>query len=138
MFEVGQKVWDVIRGEGKVVEVLEYDCAYPVVAEFGGGLRVTYTEKGMENKSHKNPSLYLYPVAVMRVASKPSIDWEHVRGEYKFLAQDSNGNAHLFWEKPVLEMTCWKSTRGDFAEAHQFASYTPGTCDWQDSLVERP
>jgi hypothetical protein len=139
MFKVGQKVWDVVRGEGKVVEVRDCDGSYPVIVNFAAGIGLyTYTKEGKERVGHKNPSLYPYPVAVMRVASKPSIDWEHVRGEYKFLAQDIDGNAWLYWEKPELRACGWQTTRGECAEAQQFASYTPGTCDWKDSLVERP
>jgi hypothetical protein len=138
MFKVGQKIWDVVRGEGVVVEMRTYDSSYPVVAEFSDGRKEVYTREGKENKGHKKPSLYPYPVAVMRYVSKPSIDWEHVRGEYKFLAQDIDGNAWLYWEKPELGECGWQTTRGECAEAQQFASYTPGTCDWKDSLVERP
>ena len=138
MFEVGQKVWDVVRGEGKVVEVRTYDCNYPAVVEFSNGLIVTYAEKGMENKSHGNPSLYPYPVEIIKKVTKPSINWDHVHKDFKFLAQDVDGNAYLYWEKPVLGLNGWQTTQGDCAEAQQFASYTPGTCNWQDSLVERP
>ena len=138
MFKFGQKVWDVVRGEGKVVELRTYDCNYPVVVEFSDMGRETYTKEGMENKSHKKPSLYPYPVEVVKKVTKPSINWEHVRKDFKFLAQDMNGNAYLYWERPALSTTGWEPTRGDFAEAQSYASYTPGTCDWQYSLVERP
>lgn len=138
MFELGQKVWDVFRGEGVVVEMIEYACNYPVVVEFGGLVRFSYTEEGKSNNSHKEHSLYTFPVEIVKKVTKPSINWEHVRKDFKFLAQDSNGNAYLYWEKPALSTAGWEPTRGDFAEAQSYASYTPGTCDWQYSLVERP
>lgn len=138
MFQLGQKVWDVICGEGKVVEVLTGSCNYPVVVEFDNGSRESYTQEGVVNKSLKKPSLYTFPVEIVKKVTKPSINWEHVRKDFKFLAQDSNGNAYLYWEKPALATAGWEPTRGDFAEAQSYASYTPGTCDWQYSLVERP
>lgn len=138
MFKVGQKVWDALRGGGKVVDALEDGRNYPVIVEFDDKVRETYTKEGMLNKSHKNPSLYPYPVEIVKKVTKPSIDWEHVRKAFKFLAQDIDGNAFLYWEKPVLRETGWQTTQGDCAEAQQFASYVPGTCDWKDSLVERP
>ena len=35
MFQVGQKVWDVVRGEGVVTEILKWE-EYPVIVEFDG------------------------------------------------------------------------------------------------------
>ena len=139
MFEVGQKVWDVVRGEGIVVDVKPYDCKYPVVVNFARMSAITYTEEGKDYTVHEKPSIYPYPVEVVKKVTKPSIDWEHVHKDFKFLAKDIDGNAFLYWEKPVLVLSGgWQTTQGDCAEAHQFASYTSGTCDWQDSLVERP
>ena len=138
MFKVGQKVWDVLCGPGTVVEVIDYVCNYPVIVEFDGMGRKCYTKEGKSNKSLEKPSLYPYPVQIFKEVTKPSICWEHVQKDFKFLAQNSDGSAHLYWEKPVLRETSWQTTQGDCAEAHQFASYVPGTCDWQDSLVERP
>ena len=139
MFEVGQKVWDVIRGEGVVIGVRTHACTYPVIVNFDSMGVFTYTKEGKEYEAHKKRSLYPYPVQIFKEITKPSIDWEHVHKDFKFLAKDIDGNAFLYWEKPVLVLSGgWQITQGDCAEAHQFASYTSGTCDWQDSLVERP
>ena len=138
MFEVGQKVWDVLCGEGKVVEVETYDCNYPVVAEFDDGCRESYTRDGKKNRALKNPSLYPYPIEVVKKVVKPSINWEHVRDKYKFLAQDANGNAWLYWEKPLMGDGRWLASRGDCSEADSYASYTPGIVDWKHSLIVRP
>lgn len=138
MFKVGQKVWDVVRGQGVVVEVIEYACNYPVVVEFDGLVRKSYTKEGKSNRSLKNPALYPYPVEIIKKVTKPSINWDHVHKDFKFLAQDIDGNAWLYWEKPVLGENGWQTTQGDCAEAQQFASYTSGTCSWEYSLVERP
>ena len=137
MFEVGQKVWDVVRGEG-VVAAIESEAPYPLAIKFADGGGCTYTMNGKSLVSYKNRSLYPYPIEVVKKVTKPSIDWEHVRKDFKFLAQDIDGNAYLYSERPVLGLNGWQTTQGDCAEAEQFASYVPGTCDWKDSLVERP
>lgn len=138
MFEVGQRVWDVIRGEGVVVDVRKCVCTYPVVVSFDSGRSESYTTDGKCKEEHEKPSIYPYLVEVIKKVKKPSINWEHVRDDYKFLAQDANGNAWLYWEKPRLSEDHWVTTRGECAEAHSHASYIPGTCDWKDSLVARP
>ena len=137
MFEVGQKVWCVMFGEGVVTDI-DKGYTYPLIVKFTNGVKKTYALNGKENESHVNPSLYPYPVEIVRKVTKPSIDWKHVRKDFKFLAQDIDGNAWLYWEKPVLGENGWQTTQGDCAEAQQFASYTPGTCRWEYSLVERP
>ena len=138
MFKVGQKVWDVLCGPGTVVEVIDYVCNYPVIVEFDGMGRKCYTREGKSNKALEKPSLYPYPVQVFKEVTKPSIDWEQVREEYKFLARDENNTAWLYQEKPEIYREGWGVTRGMPAEAGSYVSYTPGTCDWKDSLVERP
>ena len=138
MFEVGQKVWDVVRGEGTVARI-NNDLDYPVVVYLDSGKSESYSKDGKYASYDENISLYPHPVEVIKKVSKPSINWGHVRKDFKFLAQDIDGNAYLYWEKPVLG-SCdgWQSTRGDFAEAGSYVSYTPGTCDWKDSLIARP
>lgn len=137
MFEVGQKVWDVVVGEG-VVSLIRKDFTHPVVVAFKDGGDRTYTTDGKSIRTNEKPSLYPYPVEIVKKVTKPSIDWEHVRDEYNYLAQDANGNAWLYWEEPGLSEDHWVAARGECAEAHSHVSYTPGTCDWKDSLVARP
>ena len=142
MFEVGQKVWDVVRGEGVVEDVRECLSTYPVVVGLGSGRYESYTLEGRFAEYDENISLYQYPVEVVkksvRQVVKPSINWEQVREEYKFLARDENNTAWLYQEKPEIYREGWGVTRGVPAEAGSYVSYTPGTCDWKDSLVERP
>ena len=138
MFEVGQKVWDVAAGEGVVTYTDDIHSPYPVYVRFGEGRERTYSADGKYRVEDENPTLYPYPVEIVKKVTKPSINWEHVRDESKFLAQDANGNAWLYWEKPRLSEDHWVTTRGECAEAHSYASFSPGTCDWKDSLVERP
>ncbi len=137
MFEVGQTVWDVVRGEG-VVDAIESEAPYPLIVKFADGGGCTYTMNGKSLVSYKNRSLYTYPVEVAKKVVKPSINWEHVRDKYKFLAQDANGNAWLYWEKPLMGDGRWLASRGDCSEADSYASYTPGIIDWKHSLIVRP
>ena len=137
MFEVGQKVWDVVRGEG-VVDAIESETPYPINVKFADGGGDTYMTNGRSHVNNKNRSLYPYPVEVVKKVVKPSINWEHVRDKYKFLAQDANGNAWLYWEKPLMGDGRWLASRGDCSEADSYASYTPGIVDWKHSLIVRP
>ena len=137
MFEVGQKVWDVVRGEGVVARIISSQV-YPVIVKFSCGGNRGYTMSGEYHEDHVNPSLYPYPVEVIKKVTKPSINWEHVRGEYKFLVQDEDGNSWLCCEKPELDVDGWDVTQGECSTVYSYASYTPGTCDWKDSLVARP
>jgi hypothetical protein len=87
-------------------------------------------------------AISLSPHLVFRVkpqpTTKPSIDWSHVAPEYKWLARDKCGDAYLYLSEPELCQTVWISGGEHTQIARVFASYTPGTCDWRDSLVERP
>ena len=69
--------------------------------------------------------------------TKPSINWEHVDGVFQYLAMDENGLHHLFAEKPEPVVLEW-ATNALYTHAEQFASFIHGTCNWKDSLVERP
>lgn len=68
----------------------------------------------------------------------PSINWDHVSPEYKWLAVDCNTVPCLYKEKPVLSMYSWTAAYSFGLTCGHFASYAPGTCDWKDSLVRRP
>ena len=138
MFQVDQKVWDILHGEGTVLRADE-TYAYPVRVKFANGVECTYTLDGKYTAEHAlPPSLYPYPVEIVKKLVKPSINWEHVRDEYKFLAQDANGEVWLYSEEPVISEDHWVVTRELCAYVQFYTSYTPGTCDWKDSLVARP
>ena len=77
-------------------------------------------------------------VEVVKKVTKPSINWEHVRDEYKFLAQDVTGSAWLYIEEPTPDEDYWCAEAGVYVNANSYASYIPGNCDWKDSLVKRP
>ena len=139
MFKVGQKVWCVIFGEGVVAEINQN--SYPIKVKFKNGEVSTYTSGGYMFSNCINPSLFHRPVKIVQdeSATKPSIDWSHVKGEYKWLSVDKDGSAYVYKGEPEhSENDYWYSHNGSFNEVNGLASYTPGTCDWKDSLVKRP
>jgi hypothetical protein len=79
-----------------------------------------------------NWAVYDYRVAV----TKPSIDWSVLSEEVVAIATDENGRSWGYRKVPVIEGSHWSGVglfRADF-----IASFTPGTCDWRDSLIVRP
>ena len=140
MFTVGQKVWCVIFGEVVVSRLV--DGPFSVEVKFLNGEVEPYTSTGHFFRRAGNQSLFPYPVKVSRdesVATKPSINWEHVNENFKWLSVDNNGDAYVYENKPKVDATYyWFSLKGGLSEVSGLASYIPGTCDWKDSLVKRP
>lgn len=64
MFRVGQKVWDVVRGEGVVTDILKWED-YPVIVEFDGE-EESYTTDGKYRKDYALPSLYPYETKIVK------------------------------------------------------------------------
>ena len=138
MFSVGQKVWCVIFGAGTVVEVTH--GVYPVKVRFKNGEVEAYTSEGHLVVRHGNRALFHHPVKIVQdeSAAKPSINWEHVSSEFNYLAEDADGGVFLYEDRPFTATETWTVDNGELAEAHMLASYSRGTCDWKDSLIERP
>ncbi len=140
MFKVNQKVWCAIYGEGVVKRIRqESGVEYPVVVVFkrnGDENVVTYTSDGRYTVDG-NVTLFPHPVEIVEAATKPSIDWGHVSSEYNYLVQDSDGEGYLLNEKPSRVEFGW-NIESSYTTASSFASYVPGTCDWTDSLIQRP
>ena len=137
MFEVGQTVWDVVRGRG-IVDAIESETLYPINVKFADGGGDTYMTNGKSLVSYKNRSLYPYPVEVVKKVVRPTIDWSHVHTKYRWLAKDPSGS-HWLHEKQPYKTSCgWKSEDGDCTCADGFATLSPGFCDWEDSLIVGP
>lgn len=68
--------------------------------------------------------------------TKPSINWDHVHPDYKWMATDDSGETHLFIDEPEPYDFTWVSYDIS-APADSFASFKSGDCDWKDSLVRR-
>ena len=140
MFKLNQKVWCAIYGAGVVKRIRQNEGVdYPVIAVFNRNDDenvVTYTADG---KYHieGNITLFTYPIEIVKAVTKPAIDWSHVNAHFKWLAMDSGGLHHLFAEKPEPIAVEW-TTYALYIYAEHFASFTPGTCNWRDSLVKRP
>ena len=64
MFKVGQKVWDVVRGEGVVTDILKWE-EYPVIVEFDGE-EESYTTDGKYREDYAFPSLYPYKPKIVK------------------------------------------------------------------------
>ena len=138
MFKKYQTVWCLIFGQGVVAEVDDEDSlgSYCIDVKFKDDLSVSYTSDG-KVYAEGNISLFPHPVEVIKATTKPSIDWSHVNEEFQYLAMDSGGLHHLYVEKPDPIAVEW-TTYALYIYAEHFASFTPGTCDWRDSLVKRP
>ena len=64
MFQVGQKVWDVVRGEGVVTDILKWE-EYPVLVEFDDEDEC-YTADGKYREDYAFPSLYPYEPKIVK------------------------------------------------------------------------
>ena len=137
MFEVGQKVWDVVRGRGVVVDVRECVCTYPVAVTFDSGRSESYRADGKCKEEHENISLYPYPVEVVKKVVRPTIDWSHVHTKYRWLTKEPSGSHWLYEKQPYKTDYGWESEDGDCICADGFATLSPGFCDWKDSLIAR-
>ena len=137
MFEKDQKVWCAIYGAGVVARISQEGTTYSVIVGFDNERTVSYTSDGKYHET-SNVTLFPYPVEIVKAtAVKPSIDWDHVSEDFQYLAMDSGGLHHLFAEEPEPIAVEW-TTHALYIYAEHFASFTPGTCDWRDSLVKRP
>ena len=140
MFKPNQKVWCLVYGQGVVTEIRHEGTTYPVEVVFNCNdertLSVDYTSDGKYYVGG-NVTLFPHPVEVVKVATKPSIDWSHVSPEYNYLAQDKNGDGYLCGKEPSRHTSAW-DMESPYLSATTFTSYEPGSCDWKVSLVKRP
>lgn len=138
-FYVGQRVWCVLFGEGVVIQSTH--DTYPVKVKFKTGDVRTYTREGYMYINCRNQSLFHRPVKIVQdeSATKPSIDWSHVKEDYKWLAVCAYGGADVYENEPKVGAGgYWYNPKGGRNNVNVLASYVPGTCDWRDSLVKRP
>ena len=143
MFTEGQEVWCAIYGAGIVKRIRqESGVEYPVVVLNNSNTDdesvVTYTNDGKYHKEG-NVTLFPYPIEIAKAVTKPSINWSHVKDEYKWLLVGADGSAYVCEDEPrPCNNGYWYSPKGSPSEVNGLASYIPGTCDWRDSLVKRP
>ena len=142
MFKVDQKVWCAIYGAGVVARIRqEAEVDYPVVVVFnrnGDENVVSYTADGKYHEAG-NITLFPYPIEITKAITKPSIDWNHVNENFRYLVMDECGQHWLTTNRPTILTTPERWICSGVAQsAGQFASLIPGTCNWKDSLVNRP
>ena len=142
MFTEKQKVWCAIYGAGVVKRIRqESGVKYPVVVLFNRNDDenvITYTADG---KSHEvgNVTLFPYPVEIVKAVTKPSIDWTQIKDKYKWLAVDVNNRAYVYVKEPISDsIAYWCSSGATYFCVNGLVSYSRGTCDWKDSLIQRP
>lgn len=76
----------------------------------------------------------------VKPSPKPSINWDHLHPDFKWLAVDRSGYAYLYTNKPRQDKLAvsWVDG-GRFSEASAFLSLSvPEGVNWEESLVERP
>ena len=138
MFIENQTVWCAMFGKGVVARINPKGAKFPVVVNFGGLMERCYSLDGrFEQLYATQPTLFPYPIEIVKKIAKPSIDWNHVSEDFQYLAMDSGGLHHLFVEKPDPIAVEW-TTHALYIYAGHFASFSAGTCHWRDSLVKRP
>ena len=83
-------------------------------------------------------------------STKPSINWDHVARQFKWLAVDRDGMARVFTDEPSYSAgpngcgVCaghWHTNsihNSEQERAVHFASLKAGTCGWKESKVSRP
>ena len=141
MFIENQTVWCAMFGKGVVARINPKGAKFPVVVNFGGLMERCYSLDGrFEQLYATQPTLFPYPIEIVKKVTKPSIDWDHVAPKYKYLSEDSDGIAFLYDGEPYVatDASAWYAQSDEVLEADGFASYTKGTCDWKDSLIKRP
>lgn len=139
MFIENQTVWCAMFGKGVVARISHKGAKFPVVVNFGGLMERCYSLEGKYEQLYATqPTLFPYPIEIVKKVTKPYINWEYVDSKFKYLAEDSNGVAFLYEKEPFSTMTAFSNGGGAFAEVCMFASYLKGTCDWKESLIKRP
>ena len=137
MFELGQTVWDVVAGEGTVIAI-NTGYTNPVLVEFTNGSGSSYTHDGKRHEDYAIPTLYPYPVEIVKKMTKPTVNWYQVNSRYTYIAPDESGTCWVYEHEPILIEAEWARSRGECTPADCLQSLVPGTCSWDDSLVERP
>lgn len=72
MFKVGQKVWCVLCGEGKV-KYIDHTSDYPIKVEFLGKNEESYTTEGLMFMTSSNRALYFSPPIISAETEPPFV-----------------------------------------------------------------
>ena len=115
--------------------------AIEVMQAFAEGKKIQYSNNGRDWEIVDNPSWdWEYSEYRVKPVSKPSINWDHVHPDYKYLFTESDGSSYIVASEPIRSGVCWLIDIEDdaYVTPEIFASFIPGDCDWKESLVQRP
>jgi len=108
----------------------------------GAEIEYTHNHPNVGWNMHNNPSWDWVNCDYRVKQTLPSINWNHVAPAYKWLATDRSGSSYLYTTNPAQSNNCgdWIVVEecGPIINTRGFSSFKPGTCNWEDSLVERP
>lgn len=69
--------------------------------------------------------------------TKPDVPWDVLSDWVQWMARDADGDLVCFERKPDRYPSYWDEYSGR-SEAISALKIDPGTCDWRDSLIQRP
>jgi len=141
--EIKNRIAEALNPAGettmKKLGEMTFEEAMPIYEAWHNKKPLEFLYTRGEWRDRVNPEDGLDYNAIYRVkATKPSIDWGHLKPEIVAIAEDEGGEAWCFEEKPNLAKGRWRSAGGGTYWLKPFASYVPGTCAPEDSLVLRP
>lgn len=111
MFRVGQKVWDVVRGEGVVTDILEGET-YSVNVELANEEEY-YTTDGKYREGDVRPSLYPYEPKIVKAESNENTPFiaTFEKGDLvqvKFVGSEEIHDTVFVVEKETKDAICMK------------------------------
>jgi hypothetical protein len=66
--------------------------------------------------------------------TKPQVPWDAMSDDIQWVARDEDGEFAGYMEKPIAGPDYWAGNGLNISTV----KINPGTCDWRDSLVQRP
>jgi hypothetical protein len=124
----------------KLLQDLPWEEAEPIYRAYHERKPLEFLAgSGWADRTKQGP---LQPEAIYRVkATKPSIDWSHLKPEIVAIAEDREDDVWGFGVIPTWshETKIWVLPEGggSLYTLEGYASYVPGTCAPEDSLVLR-
>ena len=67
----------------------------------------------------------------------PTVDWSIFTDDMQWIAFDENGDCYAYTDKPKVNNNMWILSAGKVFST-QHIKIGRGTCDWRDSLIQRP
>lgn len=103
---------------------------------------LTFVASAHAHASYKNNGIVWRESLVERptddVKTKDHVIWSAIPSQYRFMARDEGGKVKLFESLPIRNDSEWVSAGSSSNINHFWSSFARGSCDWKDSLIERP